>query len=340
MLFRSCLSLLQPEEQLAVRRAVGESASISRQRSEVRHCFRVGAIRTGVRQRSVNEGPCRPANDLVGPQSRQRGAGRDGRGADGDPAREAMNHGRKNITAFTKMASRLGLGSFRRIGLRHRVASRVPAVDIAGGFGYAAIMLRAWWSQRVSIVAWTAAVLVTVSLRAEPLLLDAQQTGREFAGVGGVSAGASSRLLVDYPEPQRSQILDYLFKPNYGASLQHLKVEIGGDVNSTDGTEPTFEMARGNLNFTRGYEWWLMQQANARNPNIILDCLAWGAPGWIGNGNYYSQDMCNYIVNFIQGAQTTCGLTFNFTGTHNEAAVNTTETAWIKQLRSTLNADG
>jgi len=172
------------------------------------------------------------------------------------------------------------------------------------------------------------------------ITLDPKQPGRTFEGIGALSAGASSRLLVDYPEPERSQILDYLFKPDYGASLQHLKVEIGGGVNSTDGTEPTFEMARGNLNFTRGYEWWLMQQANARNPNIILDCLAWGAPGWIGNGNYYSQDMCNYIVNFIQGAQTTCGLTFNFTGTHNEAAVNTTETAWIKQLRSTLNADG
>ena len=83
-----------------------------------------------------------------------------------------------------------------------------------------------------------------------------------------------------------------------------------------------------------------MQQATARNPNLILDCLAWGAPGWIGNGNYYSQDMCNYIVNFIKGAQTTYGLTFDFTGTHNEAPLNPTATAWIKQLRSTLNANG
>ena len=62
--------------------------------------------------------------------------------------------------------------------------------------------------------------------------------GLAFEGIGGVSAGASSRLLIDYPEPQRSEILDYLFKPQYGASLHHLKVEIGGDVNSTDGVEP------------------------------------------------------------------------------------------------------
>ena len=43
-----------------------------------------------------------------------------------------------------------------------------------------------------------------------------------------------------------------------------------------------------------------MQQAKTRNPDIVLDCLAWGAPGWIGNGNYYSQDMCDYIVRFHQ----------------------------------------
>ena len=175
---------------------------------------------------------------------------------------------------------------------------------------------------------------------ASDITLDGANRGRTFEGVGAVSAGASSRLLVDYPEPQRSRILDYLFKPDYGAALQHLKVEIGGEINSTDGTEPTHERTRGEFNFTRGYEWWLMQQARARNPDLALDCLAWGAPGWIGNGNYYSQDMCDYLVSFIKGAQTTYGFTFDFTGTHNEAALNATRTAWIKQLRATLDANG
>src|SRR6516225_9648156 len=69
--------------------------------------------------------------------------------------------------------------------------------------------------------------------------LNGAASGRIFEGIGALSAGASSRLLIDYPEPQRSQILDYLFKPNYGAVLQHLKIEIGADVNSTDGSEPS-----------------------------------------------------------------------------------------------------
>ena len=50
---------------------------------------------------------------------------------------------------------------------------------------------------------------------------------RPYRGHGMLSAGASSRLLIDYPEPQRSEILDVLFKKGYGASLDMLKIEIG-----------------------------------------------------------------------------------------------------------------
>src|SRR5437588_5500983 len=71
------------------------------------------------------------------------------------------------------------------------------------------------------------------------IVLDGRANGRIYEGLGAVSAGASSRLLIDYPEPYRSQILDYLFKPGYGAALHILKVEVGGDMNSTDGAEPS-----------------------------------------------------------------------------------------------------
>ena len=67
--------------------------------------------------------------------------------------------------------------------------------------------------------------------RTEPFLIDpAEKNGRRrFDGHGGLSAGASSRLLYDYPEPQRSDILDYLYKPEFGAALTMCKVEIGGE---------------------------------------------------------------------------------------------------------------
>ena len=170
--------------------------------------------------------------------------------------------------------------------------------------------------------------------KAAVLLLDGSREGRTFEGIGALSAGASSRLLPDYPEPHRSRILDYLFKPNFGAALHHLKVEIGGDVNSTDGCEPSHMHARDDENYHRGYEWWLMKEAKQRNPAILLDALASGAPGWIGNGTYYSQDNADYIVKFLKGAKSVHGLDIAYVGIWNETPY---DSAWIKLLRQTLD---
>ncbi len=196
--------------------------------------------------------------------------------------------------------------------------------------------------RNITVVLLASVVLLTQISCRKPVTrseikIDGTGTGRVFEGIGGVSAGASSRLLIDYPEPQRSQILDYLFKPNYGASLQHLKVEVGGDTNSTDGSEPSHMRSRTDQNYDRGYEWWLMKEAKARNPKIFLDTLPWGAPGWIGNGKYYSQDMANYIVRFIQGAKKAHGLDIDYVGIWNETNY---DVGYIKLLKKTLLASG
>src|SRR5437764_12022704 len=97
---------------------------------------------------------------------------------------------------------------------------------------------------------------------ATAVTVDGTQGGRTFDGVGAISGGGgNSRLLFDYPEPQRGQILDYLFKPGTGAAMQILKVEVGGDTNSTSGAEPSHKHTASDLNCSRGYEWWLMEQA-------------------------------------------------------------------------------
>lgn len=144
------------------------------------------------------------------------------------------------------------------------------------------------------------------------------QSPRSYDGHGALSAGASSRLLYDYPEPYRSDILDYLFLPGYGASLHLLKVEIGGDVQSTDGTEASHSHTSADYSCVRGYEWWLMTEAKQRNPNILLYALSWGVrflflfavltpcvqmPGWVGNGTYFSEDCLNYHVSWLFCAQ-------------------------------------
>ncbi|WP_033262087.1 ricin-type beta-trefoil lectin domain protein [Amycolatopsis vancoresmycina] len=173
---------------------------------------------------------------------------------------------------------------------------------------------------------------------ATSITLDGGSAGRTFDGVGAVSGGGgNSRLLIDYPEPQRGQILDYLFKPGYGAALQILKVEMGGDTNSTSGAEPSHAHFRGDLDCNRGYEWWLMEQAKARNPNIKLVGLPWGAPGWIGNGTFFSNDLTDYYLSWL-GCAKQHGLTIDYlTTVQNEKQWSAD---WTVTMRNALNANG
>jgi len=165
-------------------------------------------------------------------------------------------------------------------------------------------------------------------------MVNSQVGGRIYEGMGSLSGGASSRLLIDYPEPYRSQILDYLFKPKYGASLNHFKFEIGGDINSTCGTESSHQHTRGDENYNRGYEWWLMNEARKRNKDILLDALPVGAPAWIGDGNYYSDDLPEYMAKFLLGAKRVHNLEIDYIGIWNERPYNVD---YIKQLKKTLN---
>ncbi len=120
---------------------------------------------------------------------------------------------------------------------------------------------------------------VTVTMQASPafgadLEVDRTKLADKFWGLGGLSGGgATSRLLVDYKEPQRSQLLDILFKPKFGAALQILKVEIGGDSQSTDGTESSHMHSPDDLDLKRGCE----HATRARSRHTLAGCLSAGA---------------------------------------------------------------
>ena len=59
------------------------------------------------------------------------------------------------------------------------------------------------------------------------------QPGHRFDGIGALSGGGGvTRLLIDYPPTVQEDIYDILFTPNRGASLQFIKIEIGGDTQS------------------------------------------------------------------------------------------------------------
>ena len=176
--------------------------------------------------------------------------------------------------------------------------------------------------------------------------IDGMGTGRTFEGEGVLSGGGgNTKLLKDYPEPYRSQILDYLFKPNFGASYNELKVEIGGDINSTSGTEPSHARTlaeNANPVMTRGYETWLIDQAKKRNPNLTLYGLEWGAPGWIGS--MWSQNNANYLVSYIKGLKSVWGYDIDYIGSNQNESFNGTSTQArdyiVNILRPTLNNNG
>eukprot|EP00026_Physarum_polycephalum_P003123 Phypoly_transcript_03132.p1 GENE.Phypoly_transcript_03132~~Phypoly_transcript_03132.p1 ORF type:complete len:773 (+),score=122.26 Phypoly_transcript_03132:204-2522(+) len=170
------------------------------------------------------------------------------------------------------------------------------------------------------------------------LILDGSKLERRFDGIGGLSGGgATSRFLPSYQEPYISEILDYLFLPNFGASLHMLKVEMGGDCQTTEGTESSHMHTRDDLNYERGYEWWLMTEAKKRNPDILLYALTWGVPGWIGDGNFFSEDNIDYHIKWLQGAKQVYGLDIDYVGVWNERSY---DVSWIMELRTALNASG
>jgi hypothetical protein len=166
------------------------------------------------------------------------------------------------------------------------------------------------------------------------ITLDGTNRGLPYAGIGALTQGGQQRLLYDYPEPQRSQILDYLFcspfstpaagyctnAKQYGAAFQALKVEIGGDHNEAEGAEPSIAHTANDAVSChyRGYEWWLMKQAQLRNPNITFEALPWGIPGWLGNDRTYIYlNGDSYVVDFLQCAKR-AGLDISYVGLLNE----------------------
>jgi galactosylceramidase len=156
--------------------------------------------------------------------------------------------------------------------------------------------------------------------------------GRRFDGIGGLSAGRCG-LIADYSDVSYSQIMDYLFLPNFGASLHILKVEIGGDVQSTDGTEPSHMHSADDENYARGFEWKLMVEAKRRNPNITLHALSWGFPGWVGEGKKspWTNSTVTYTMKWILGAKKYYNLDIDSIGIWNERS-------WDKHYTLALKA--
>lgn len=227
---------------------------------------------------------------------------------------------------------------------------------------------------KLVVVAFATAMVVLAATAsassAQTIQVNGNESGGTLQGVGGMSVSDTSRLLFDYPAAERSQILDYLFcspmvkaAPGYcthgvyGAALQRLKVEIGSGTDSTVGSEPTVEPERGVVNCNVGWEFKLMTAARERDPDIKIDALAWGFPGWIDPSGesaslglppdygriFGSQDAVGYLLNYL-GCARANGTPINTLGIWNEiqylSADRTQSEQWIAGLRQSLNSNG
>ena len=166
--------------------------------------------------------------------------------------------------------------------------------------------------------------------------LDGRHGGKTFDGIGIVNGGgATSVLLKDYAEPWRSQILDMVYKPKFGASVSALLAEIPGDGNSTQGSMPSHSHYADDHNYCRGYMWWVMGEAKRRNPGLTLDATAWSTPGWLGN--YWTDATVDYYIDWLTGLQRVHHLQLDAVGCHNEKGESR---LFAIALRKALNKGG
>lgn len=163
--------------------------------------------------------------------------------------------------------------------------------------------------------------------------------GRAFGGLGANTSGGDGKFLKEYPEPYRSDILDYLFKPKFGAGFQYLKVEMGGGEFVAVGAEPSHAFTREeNANpVPRGYEFWIMNEARKRDPGMTLDALPWSFPGWCESP--FSQDGVDWFVSFLNCAKKAYDIDMDYlAAAWNEKGTNRD---WIvDKLRPTLDRAG
>jgi hypothetical protein len=162
------------------------------------------------------------------------------------------------------------------------------------------------------------------ALRTDPsIVLDDSLAAVRFDGVGGISGGgATSRLFFDYPEPARSSLLDLLWKPQYGASFQHSKVEIPADADTTCGSEVAHRHdAADGGSCTRGYEGWFLAAASARVQGITSSSLQWAAPRFVGdpsvdggNSLFTQTNIDDYVISWLSCMRDAYNVSLTFQG--------------------------
>lgn len=178
-------------------------------------------------------------------------------------------------------------------------------------------------------------------MKSAEIIIDGQKANTaenmRFRGAGMVSGNNSSRLLLDYKaeHPDKyNEILEYLFGKN-GVGITFLKLEMGSDVNSSSGTEPSVKRtADEKANVTRGAGYQLAADAKKINPDLTLDMLWWSEPRWITEAEDVYAARYRWYKETFDAAYETYGLKFDYvSAVQNERAA---DYEWIKYLSEHL----
>ncbi|MBQ8787585.1 MAG: glycosyl hydrolase family 59 [Oscillospiraceae bacterium] len=168
--------------------------------------------------------------------------------------------------------------------------------------------------------------------------------GTVYRGLGVITGNNSSRLLMDYKSENPEsywEIMNLLFKKDYGAGLTHVKIELGTDVNSSSGTEPSImRSADEEADVTRGAGFMFAADALSINHDITIDLLRWGEPQWVTKAFEESTEAGHaarykWYKAALDKAYDTYGIKF----THISADANEAEkvdTEWIVYLANAL----
>ena len=161
-----------------------------------------------------------------------------------------------------------------------------------------------------------------------------------YRGVGMVSGNNSSRLLLDYKNENPEaywEIMNYIFGKQ-GLEIAHLKLEMGSDVNSSSGTEPSVMRTEDEkADVTRGAGYQLAADAKSINPDLTLDMLWWSEPLWVSNSTDVYAARYKWYKQTLDAAYETYGLKFDYvSATQNERG---RDNDWIKYLSEHLRSE-
>ncbi|CAB3402616.1 unnamed protein product [Caenorhabditis bovis] len=143
--------------------------------------------------------------------------------------------------------------------------------------------------------------LLFLQLCSGEYVVDVSKAFQQFDGIGAISGGgATSKLLFSYfpKREQREKIMEILFNKING--LQLLKVEMGGDDQSTEGSESSHESEKDMYN-THTYEFRLIDEARKVNSDLKICVLPWTFPGWLGKSPYENATLTiEYVLDWLK----------------------------------------